>query len=73
MYSVEMVSEYAYTEFNGKKIRSDCPVNYWIIREIDSKRIIGKYNNYKYAAQQAWYKYKCQLKKVERLLLIEDV
>lgn len=73
MFTVEPVEERPYVKLGPIKIPAKQAEVFYVIRERDTGKIVGKYNDFKYATRQAWYKYKRRLRKIERLLLVEDL
>lgn len=69
MFSVEGIEERAYVKFAGIKIPTKHNVAFYVVRDIRTGEILGKYNDYVYACKQAWYKYKKRLRKIEKILL----
>jgi hypothetical protein len=71
MFYITPVEEYPYVKFGPFKIKTKHPEYYYELRDRTTDTCIAKYSDFKYAAHQAWYKYKKTIKKIDRILLVD--
>lgn len=69
MFDIEPAYEHTYTQFGPIRIKSRDMSNFYYLIDKSSGEKIAKYNDYRYAVKQAWYKYKKRLRRMEKILL----